>query len=304
MHDLSARYALALKHVTAIMGCRAVHSGCFRPSLRTPLMSDLEVMALSLAAESCGAVSENHLFMELHRGAGLRGIPLISRSRFNRRRRALKGLLLEFAELAGAQASPDEQRHLVDSVPLPVVRLARSGRCRICRQDRATLPAKGWSAVDARHFMGYKLHLVTTAKGVFRHLDITPGNVHDIRFIKAFNKGNPSTGRELVADRAYLSVPVQTSLFEEHTIRLTVPYRKGGHGPKVIDPDAALARRRIETVFSQLCDQFRLKVNYAQSYLGLVTRVVSKVAAMTMLQLDNALNKRPLGQIKNVAWGQ
>jgi hypothetical protein len=124
--------------------------------------------------------------------------------------------------------------------------------------------------------------------------------VHDIRFIKSFGAGNPSTGKELVADRAYISHAVQTSLFDEHTIRLTIPYRKGGAGYKLINPEAALARRRIETVFSQLCDQFHLKVNYAKSFLGLMTRVLSKLAAMTMIQLDNALNGRPLGQIKNV----
>lgn len=304
MHDLCARYRTALKHVTSVMGEKASYSGNFRPWVRRPLMSDLEVMALSLAAESCGAGSENHLFTELHFGLILKGVRVISRSRFNRRRRSLKHRFLEFSELAGALATPDCDRHLVDSIPVPVARLARSGTLRICRKDVATAPAIGRSAVDKGYFYGYKLHLVTCSKGVFRHMDITPGNVHDIRFIKSFGAGNPSTGKELVADRAYISHTVQTSLFDEHTIRLTIPYRKGGAGHKLIDPEAALARRRIETVFSQLCDQFRLKVNYAKSFLGLATRILSKLAAMTMIQLDNALSGRPLGQIKNVRFAQ
>ena len=58
-------------------------------------------------------------------------------------------------------------------------------------------------------------------------------------------------------------------------------------------------RKRIETIFSQLCDQFMLKRNYAKSFVGLATRVISKIAGLTILQYINKLNNKPINNIKH-----
>ena len=55
-------------------------------------------------------------------------------------------------------------------------------------------------------------------------------------------------------------------------------------------------RRRIETVFSQFCDQFNIQKNYAKSFPGLGTRIIAKVAAFTLLQY---LNQFELGRELN-----
>ncbi|MBI2730203.1 MAG: IS982 family transposase, partial [Sphingobacteriales bacterium] len=47
------------------------------------------------------------------------------------------------------------------------------------------------------------------------------------------------------------------------------------------------SRIRIETLFSQLCDQMMLRRNYAKSLTGLKTRLISKIAAVTLLQWIN-----------------
>ena len=49
----------------------------------------------------------------------------------------------------------------------------------------------------------------------------------------------------------------------------------------------------IETVFSQLNDQFLMIRNYAKKPKGLFTRMAAKVAAFTMLQYFNLLNHGP-----------
>jgi hypothetical protein len=61
----------------------------------------------------------------------------------------------------------------------------------------------------------------------------------------------------------------------------------------------AKTRKIIETVFSQLEDQFLMKRNYAKSFLGYHTRMTSKIAAHTMLQYLNFLANRPLNRIKH-----
>ncbi len=43
----------------------------------------------------------------------------------------------------------------------------------------------------------------------------------------------------------------------------------------------------IETLFSQLCDQFMIRHNYAKSFDGFKTRILSKITALTMIQYIN-----------------
>ncbi len=57
-------------------------------------------------------------------------------------------------------------------------------------------------------------------------------------------------------------------------------------------------RKRIETLFSQLCDQFMLKRNYAKSVAGLTLRILNKIAAVTCLQFINKQNNKLLNHLK------
>jgi hypothetical protein len=50
------------------------------------------------------------------------------------------------------------------------------------------------------------------------------------------------------------------------------------------NPVLRKARKRIETLFSQLCDQFMIRRNYAKSFQWLSARIISKVAALTLIQ--------------------
>ena len=58
-------------------------------------------------------------------------------------------------------------------------------------------------------------------------------------------------------------------------------------------------RKRIETVFSQLDDQFNLKRNLAITFLGLKARTLTKVAAFTLIQFFNRfIFHREVGHLK------
>ncbi|MDD5582680.1 MAG: hypothetical protein PHS99_05665 [Candidatus Marinimicrobia bacterium] len=56
-------------------------------------------------------------------------------------------------------------------------------------------------------------------------------------------------------------------------------------------------RKQIETLFSQLVDQFVIRVNYAKTFVGLATRILSKVTAFTFLQFLNSINNKSLNHI-------
>jgi hypothetical protein len=47
------------------------------------------------------------------------------------------------------------------------------------------------------------------------------------------------------------------------------------------------SRKRIETLFSQLCDQFMVRRNYAKSFEVFKTRILSKITALTTIQFIN-----------------
>lgn len=60
----------------------------------------------------------------------------------------------------------------------------------------------------------------------------------------------------------------------------------------------AKARKRIETVFSQLTDQFMLIRNYAKDTDRLFARIIGKISAFTILQYINKINNNPFGRVK------
>jgi hypothetical protein len=53
----------------------------------------------------------------------------------------------------------------------------------VCRENFETAPDKGYSAVNKAWYFGYKLHLVTSAKGVFHSMDLSKASVHDIHYL-------------------------------------------------------------------------------------------------------------------------
>ena len=60
----------------------------------------------------------------------------------------------------------------------------------------------------------------------------------------------------------------------------------------------AKARKRFETLFSQLTDQLLVIRNYTKKTCGLFARIIGKASALTALQYINYINNKPIGRIK------
>ena len=43
------------------------------------------------------------------------------------------------------------------------------------------------------------------------------------------------------------------------------------------------SRKRIETLFLQLCNQFRIRNNYAKTFEDFRTRILAKITAVTLI---------------------
>jgi hypothetical protein len=58
----------------------------------------------------------------------------------------------------------------------------------------------------------------------------------------------------------------------------------------------------VETFFAQMSDHLNLKRNYAKSFEGLLSRITSKLSAMSLLHWVNNLNGKKLAQIKHALY--
>lgn len=91
----------------------------------------------------------------------------------------------------------------------------------------------------------------------------------------------------IFGDMDYLSASVQLNLFESVNINLQTPIRKNQIGYVKQLYVFIKSRKRIETLYSQLGEQFMIKRNYAKSFSGFRIRILSKTSALTMIQYLN-----------------
>ena len=262
---------------------------------RKQKMSDLEVVALSLTAEFMSIDSENSLFKQLNQAE----IPnLIERSQFNKRRRKLFLFSEEIRTKLAKEFLEFEDYFIVDSMPLEICKFSRHSRIKICKEEFESAPSKGFCASQNNWYFGYKLHGVCSVSGIFHSLDITKAEVHDVHFLK--NIKQQMSDCVLLGDRGYLSESIQLDLFQTVKVRLETPKRSNQKDYKQQPYIFRKSRKRIETLFSQLCDQFRIRNNYAKTFEGFKTRVLAKITALTLVQYINKfIFDRPINNIKN-----
>ena len=265
---------------------------------RKPKTSDMMIIALSITAEAMSIDSENLLYGKIKKDYPALFAILPHRCNYNRRKRNLRDQIDEFASRLIDRMNLSNLACLIDSMPLPVCRIARAGRLKILTDDSEMLPKTGYSAIDKNYFHGYKLHCLSSAEGPIVNFMLSHANTHDIKMLSDMTTGYIYKCT-LIGDKGYISQQGQLDLFEKEEISLITPPRKnsknaesqwGWHYRK--------KRKRIETTFSQFCDQFLIKRNYAKKFSGLFTRITAKIAAFTTLQYINWLNDRPLNQVK------
>lgn len=276
MHDFQANYDKILDVLQQIEP-----NSNFISKRKKPKLSDIELISINLTAEYMSIDSECQLFRILPILLSSR----IERSVYNRRKRNLFSHQESIRKRLVAKFNKFEDHFVVDSMPLEVCRLSRSTRSNICKETSFSYPDKGFCASQQLHYYGYKLHAVCSVSGVIENMDITPASVHDIHYLKDIKAQMKNC--TLLGDKGYLSSSQQINLFESANIKLEVPMRKNQKGYVKQPFVFRKSRKRIETLFSQLCDQFMIRRNYAKSFQGFKTRVLSKIMALTMIQFIN-----------------
>lgn len=260
-----------------------------------PRFSDLEVIALSLYQEIFSIDSESYFFslLENHKDE----LPnLISRRQYNDRRKFTANLCEQIRQNIAQAIDGNEDYFCIDSKPIPVCRIARAKRCKMGRTDYHTAPSFGFCAAQNTYYYGYKLHALCGLTGVIHSYDLSKANIDDRYWVRDLKYEYQQC--TIIGDKGYLSAEIQLDLFESVEIRLEVPYRLNQKDWKPTFKPFAKARKRVETLFSQLDDQFMLCRNYAKQQIGLFARIIGKVSALTILQYINFTNNKPIGRVK------
>lgn len=311
MHDLPAIYA----RVTDIVRAGAVDCFADDGNARTyphpPKLTDREVVCLAVTAEALECDSENTLYAKLASYEGF--LPhRCGRQSFNRRRRRLRPLIDEVNRALAAFMDDGSELLTVDSMPIETVRVTNASQSRACRRPEldALCADKTYHASTKRWIVGYKLHAIFTASGIYVEHVLRPASHHDLTVLREITDlpaddmlGEPLTTRlthrRVLGDKGYISAPVQLSFADNLGVDLQAI-------PKDNDLKATLwpfewrrARRYVETVFSQLCDEVRVKRNLAKRFTGINTRVSTKLLVRTVKQFLNYHTGRPINQTKH-----
>ena len=295
MYNLYAIFAKYLEICKSFSGNLVNETGNIRRRGVIPKFSDLEVIALSLTAETMSIDSENYLFIQLAQYKS--SFPnMISRRQFNDRRKFTGNLCETIRKRIADHVDGGEDYFCIDSKPIEVCRTARGKRCQMGKKDYSKAPSFGYCASQRTYYFGYKLHALCGLSGVIHAYDLTKASVHDINYLHDIKFEYHDCS--IFGDRGYIGKEIQLDLFETANIKLECPYRLNQKDWKPQFIPYAKARKRIETVFSQLADQFMIIRNYAKETEGLFTRIIGKISAFTILQYINKMNNNPIGKVK------
>ena len=296
MHNLTANFRKMLD-ICNIFGKQFTNDkGNIPRRGAVPRFSDLEVVALNLTAEALSIDSENLLFNKLKNDYEDDFPNLISRRQYNDRRKLLFDLTNKIRKDMAEDIDEFEDTYCIDSKPVEVCSLTREKRNQMEKNDYHKAPSKGYCASQDRYYVGYKLHVLCGIRGVIHSFDMTKAAVHDIHYLQDIK--TQISDCNILGDKGYLNSAVQLDLFQTANIRLEVPMRINQKDYKLQFYLFKRLRKRVETLFSQLDDQFMLLRNYAKDVNGFFVRVLSKITAVTALQYLNKINNRPIGQIK------
>ena len=187
---------------------------------------------------------------------------------------------------------------MIDSIPIPICKNVRISRLKICKEDPDLQPTRAYHPSHKIYYYGFKMQLVISETGFPYASGVTTASLHDSQYIPFLKEDNlPEC--QLLGDKGYISTNQQLSLFEEVKVRLITPLKSN---MKTLDEwtgSRKRTRKKIETLFSQLCDQMMLKRNYSKTLKGLFVRVLAKISSVSFLKYLNLKNGKPINQIKH-----
>jgi Transposase DDE domain len=252
---------------------------------RRPLISDGELVALAVAQAAIG-ISSDRQFLGLI-GRALPGwFPhLPDQSQYNRRLRALVGLI-SIVQQQLARLLDAGGLRLSDGTLLGVANYPGCQR----RSEFAGFARFGFAKSQHRFIYGVRLVLLTDERGLPLGYTVVPANEKEYEPLADLLTGTPAA--VVIADKGFWGRDYAARLAADGTALLTPDKTRTQAN---LGRERALASTRlvIESVFANLKGQMRLEQHHAKTPAGLAVRIVQRILALTLGILLNRLSGRP-----------
>jgi len=252
---------------------------------RRPLICDAELVALAVAQAAIG-ISSDRQFLGLI-GRVLPGwFPhLPDQSQYNRRLRALVGLI-SIVQQQLARLLDAGGLRLSDGTLITVANYPGCQR----RSEFAGFARFGFAKSQHRFIYGVRLVLLTDERGLPLGYTIVPANEKEYEPLADLLTGTPAA--VVIADKGFWGRDYAARLAADGTALLTPEKTRTAAN---LGRERALASTRlvIESVFANLKGQMRLEQHHAKTPAGLAVRIAQRILALTLGILLNSLNGRP-----------
>lgn len=222
---------------------------------------------------------------------------LPERSRFNRRAKVLSPIIerIQF-ELLKRLAADDLKVRVIDTTPLPIVKLSRRNQSKIVKKNGLKI---GYCSAQKYYYLGLKLSLTVNLDGIPTSIDFHPANQHDLKTL--VKEASKLAGLIIIGDKGYLGKKNKQELKENFNLALITPYRRNQRKQNTKTEQKLLKQRKvIERTISQLKDQFNLEKLSAKSLEGFKERAKQIVLTYTFGIYFNKRTKRNALSIKSI----
>jgi len=272
-----------------------------RRNIDKAILSDSEIITISIVGESITIDSEKAWFNFVKKNLKDLFPKVCHRTRFNRTLRNLHTVLDEIRKkLALILNYQYDNYRIVDSMPIPVCEFARAHFNKTFSEAEY-----GNCASKKETYFGFKLHALVTLNGYITDFDLTPANVDDREILWELTSTYHSL--KVIGDKGYISNDLKNILKDDKNIDLIPIKRKNSKNPypKTFKKLISKIRRRVETSFSQLDEQFNISNVFTKSLWGLITRIKVKILAHNLgYFINKTLGKSiNIGRIKELLFG-
>jgi hypothetical protein len=257
------------------------------------ILSDSEIITISILGEILSNDCERAWLSYVSRNMRELFPKVCERSRFNRVKRALVTVIerIRLCLNRYVTACLDDIR-IADSLP---VKVCEFGRAHFCNSFKGFGATYGVCPSKKEIYYGYKFHVLCTGNGYVTDFVLTAANIDDRaavwELVERYNRHLC-----MIGDKGYISASLARELSQGKGISLIYMKKDNDKNPysRSLRRTIFKIRRRIETSFSQLAQQFKIETTKAISLLGLQARLQIKVLAFNMCFFLNQLLGVPI----------
>ncbi|WP_102401093.1 IS982 family transposase [Haloimpatiens massiliensis] len=266
-----------------------------RRNVKTAIMSDSEIISISLVGELMSIDSEKSWVSYCKNNFKDLFPRFCNRSRFNRTRRALMKVIESIRNtLTSILGYTEDYFRIIDSMPIYACKF---GRAHFHKTFRC-YASYGRCASKKETYYGFKLHSLISIDGYITDFTVTSANIDDREGL--WELTNKTFSLTIIGDKGYIGNNLSLELKKERDINLISMKRSNSKIQLHKSVRRLIFKKRMltETVNSQLSEQLNISKVLAKSRWGLITRIQTKILAHNICFFINKILRKSIDILK------